>query len=312
MFRFAVALMLFVGAGAAQAAEVTPLVDVTWIKANGVGDGRVIVDLRDRRAYLGGHIPGAVHTDYGRDGWRVRHKGVAGLFPPEQKSLAKLTAVIGKLGIDNQSHVILVAPGYGAGDMGIATRIYWTFKVLGHDRVSILDGGMSAYIYERLADNGTPLNPLQPGPVPVAAKKFIAKVRTDMLIGRAEVEDGLRRGIGIVDARPNAQYIGLHKSGQVRRAGTLPGAKSVPGEWLTANGGGRFQSKSALAQLFAIGGANAEREMFTFCNTGHWASLTWFAASELLGNKKVKMYDGSLADWTLKADAPVERKIKLN
>jgi thiosulfate/3-mercaptopyruvate sulfurtransferase len=285
---------------------------VPWIKANGVGDGRVIVDLRSRRAYLGGHIPGAVHTDYGRDGWRVRVKGVAGLFPPDEKSLKRLTSLIGKLGIDNSSHVILVPPGYGAGDMGIATRIYWTFKVLGHDRVSILDGGMEAYFNERVADNGTPLNPFEPGPAPVAAKQFNADLRSDMLVGRAEVEDALRRGVTVVDARANVQFIGLNKSRQVRRAGTLPGAKSVPAEWLTVNGGGKFRSKSALAQLFEIGGAKPDREMFTFCNTGHWASLTWFAASEILGNKKARLYDGSLADWTIKPGAPIEQKIKLN
>jgi thiosulfate/3-mercaptopyruvate sulfurtransferase len=312
MIRLAILLSCFLWGSLVQAASVTPLVDVTWIKANGVGDGRVIVDLRGKRAWLGGHIPGAVNTDYGRDGWRVRHKGVAGLFPPNEKSLHRLTTAIGKLGIDNSSHVILVAPGYGAGDMGIATRIYWTFKVLGHDRVSILDGGMSAYLYERVADNGTPLNPLQPGPVPVAAKKFVARVRHDMLIGRSEVESALSRGIDVLDARPNAQYIGLHKSGQVRRAGTLPGAKSVPGEWLTDNGGGVFRKKSALAQLFDIAGSQRHQELFAFCNTGHWSSLTWFAASEILGNKKARMYDGSLADWTMKPGAPVEQKIKLN
>lgn len=98
----------------------------------------------------------------------------------------------------------------------------------------------------------------------------------------------------------------------MRRAGTLPGAKSVPGEWLTENGGGRFRSKSALAQLFEIGGVQPDQEMFTFCNTGHWASLPWFVAHEILGNNKVQLYDGSLADWTVNPAAPVEQKIKLN
>ncbi len=312
MLRLAIILVGFVWPMLAQAAAISPLVDLPWIKQNGTGDGRVIVDLRSRRAYLGAHIPGAVHSDYGRDGWRVRVKGVAGLFPPDDKSLKGLTTVIGKLGIDNSSHVVLVAPGYSAGDMGMATRIYWTFKVLGHDTVSILDGGMAAYLGERVADNGTPLNPLQPGPVPVAAKQFIPHIRTEMLIGRAEVEQSLKRGVGMLDARPNVQYIGLNKSGQVRRVGTLPGAKSVPGEWLTENGGGRFRSKSALAQLFEIGGVQPDQEMFTFCNTGHWASLPWFVAHEILGNNKVQLYDGSLADWTVKPAAPVEQKNKLN
>ena len=65
----AVLLSLF---GAAPGWASVPVVGVDWLLANGASEGRAIVDLRDKRSYLGAHIPGAVHTDYGLDGWRVR------------------------------------------------------------------------------------------------------------------------------------------------------------------------------------------------------------------------------------------------
>ncbi len=304
------ALCIFVGSASAWASA--PLVGVDWLLANGASDGRAIIDLRDRRAYLGAHIPGAVHTDYALDGWRVRHGGVDGLMPVAGKALARLTGVIGKLGIDASTHVVLVAPGWGPGDFGIATRLYWTFKVLGHDEVSILDGGMMAYVAKTKADRRTPVNPLERGNIRRTPKKFEAKLRREMLIDRTEVEAALSNGLPALDARPNLQYLGLQRSPSVQRAGTLPGALSLPGEWMTENGGGKMRSKGALAKLFDIAGAKSEGEMFTFCNTGHWASVTWFVAHEILGRGRTKLYDGSLADWTSRRDASVERKIRLN
>ncbi len=305
----AVLLSLF---GAAPGWASVPVVGVDWLLANGASEGRAIVDLRDKRSYLGAHIPGAVHTDYGLDGWRVRRGGVDGLMPVAGKALDRLTGVIGKLGIDGSTHVVLVAPGWGPGDLGIATRLYWTFKVLGHDEVSILDGGMMAYVAETKADRRTPVNPLERGNIRRTPKRFEAKLRREMLVGRSEIEAALTNALPVLDARPNLQYLGLQKSPSVQRAGTLPGALSLPGEWMTENGGGTIRRKGALAKLFDIAGAKSEGEMFTFCNTGHWASVTWFVAHEILGRSRTKMYDGSLADWTSRRDAPVERKIRLN
>ena len=58
-------------AGSIHAA--TPLVDVAWITANAGKSGIVFVDLRGNAAYLRGHVPGAIHTNYGKDGWREKN-----------------------------------------------------------------------------------------------------------------------------------------------------------------------------------------------------------------------------------------------
>jgi len=51
-----------------------------------------------------------------------------------------------------------------------------------------------------------------------------------------------------------------------------------------------------------------EEDSIAFCNTGHWASLGWFANSEILGKKNVKLYDGSMVDWAAHDELPVEVK----
>ncbi|WP_247895646.1 rhodanese-like domain-containing protein [Azospirillum brasilense] len=116
-----------------------PLVDSAWLKGALNRPDLVILDVRTPPS--GGFIPGSIHSDYAKAGWRATVDGVPGLLP----ETAVLEGLIGGLGIGNGDHVVLVASGLSAADMGNATRVYWTFKTLGHDRVSVLDGGFAAW-----------------------------------------------------------------------------------------------------------------------------------------------------------------------
>lgn len=288
----------------ARAAE--PLVNVSWLKSKLGTPGIAVLDVTSNPAvYSRGHIPGAVFTHYGRDGWRVDGKKngrkVAGLLPPVER----LERLIGGLGIGNDDHVVIVANGYSAGEMGTATRLYWTFKVLGHDEVSILNGGMTAW----RADKANPLDTTVEKP---AHKTFTAKFRPELLATDEEVKAAMARGSTLIDSRPADQYLGINKSGSVRAYGTIPGAVSVPAEYMTVNGGGQIRKANAIKKLYAMSRAPTDGEAITFCNTGHWASIGWFINSEILGNKNTAMYDGSMADWTADDNAPVERRVTLD
>ncbi len=294
------ALMIFITAHVANAAQ--PLVDVAWIKAN--GGSAVILDTRGKADYLRGHIPGAVNTDYGKGGWRVAKDGVPGMLP-DAAALAKL---IGGHGIDNNSLVVIVAPGNNSSDMGVATRLYWTFKVAGHDNVSILDGGMKAYLAAVDKDK-KPTNPLDKGAVTPTAKTFKVALRMDMIPSTKDVKMALDKGTKMVDHRPEDQYVGVNYHPKAGSGSTIPGAVNLPNGWVTENGGGKFRSKDTLAMLYKAAGVPTSGEQINFCNTGHWASVGWFASSEILGNKDAKMYDGSMLGW-LAAKMPTETKIK--
>ena len=291
-----------------SALATTPLVDAGWLKANLGKPGIVVLDLRPAHAlYVGGHIPGAVYTDYARGGWREKDKnGIEGMLP----ETGKVEKLIGSLGIDNAAHVVLVPEGRNAADMGTATRVYWTFKVMGHDAVSILDGGFFAWVRDVDKDK-KPVNPLETVDVKPQPKVFKAAFRQDMIVTKADVQKAMADKVPLVDNRPPDFHMGLTMSPAAKKPGTIPGAASVPESWLTVNNGGVFRKPVQLAALYKAANVSTTGYQINFCNTGHWASLGWFVSSEVLGNKSVKMYDGSMAEWTHDAALPVEQKIKL-
>lgn len=286
-------------------ASAQPLVDVNWVKANAGKPGIVMLDVSGALTdYMRGHVPGAVFTDYAKDGWRVKDKnGTPGMLPEP----AQIEKLVGGLGIDNSTHVVILPAGANATDMGTATRLFWTFKVMGHDKVSILDGGMAAYT----ADKKNP-NPLEPGRVTPQAKMFKATFRPEYLATKEQVQQAVAKGTPLVDNRPADYYVGVTRSPVAKTAGTIPGAKSLPINWLTENDSGKFRSSAELQKLYQAAGVNTTGDQVTFCNTGHWASVGWFVSNVLLGNKNAKMYDGSMAEWTADDKAPIEQKIKLN
>ncbi len=299
------ALFLAAAPQAATAEASRPLVNVAWLLDNAERDDLVVLDIRNKldggseAVYRAGHIPGAVYSDYLKAGWRTERDGVPGQLP----QVESLEALIGELGISNDSHVVVVSGGTSALDMGSATRVYWTFKVLGHDKVSILDGGYRAYAADAAA-------PLESGWVEPLPDIFSADFRPELVADRATVQAAMRTGGLLVDNRPTEFYLGQKRHTWAKRAGTIPGAVSLP-EALFADDRGRFVKADGVADLlqrvaFSGSSAPAEGETIMFCNTGHWASLGWFAQSEILGRKNVRVYDGSMVEWSAVPDLPVQ------
>ncbi len=280
--------------------------DVEWIKANSCGEGVRVLDIRNsldggsQTDYLRGHIPCAVYTDYMKDGWRAADQNKT---PGQLAPTGNLEKLIGGLGIGNATHVVIVPAGKNALDMGSATRIYWTFKVLGHDNVSILNGGLAAYTKDEK-------NKLEKGNNKPEAVAFKADLRADMLVSKEDVKAAMGNGVTLVDNRPNDQYIGINRHPKAKRSGTIPGSLNLPENWMTDNNGGSFRDGDTLKKLYALANVPTEGEVITFCNTGHWASLGWFAEHELMGNQQAKLYDGSMVEWSADESLPMEQKAK--
>lgn len=296
------------------ASAADPLVSVDWLKANLGKPGMVLLDVtsgggRKKSDFIEAHIPGSVFTDYAKGGWREKNtSGVNGMLPAPEK----LAKVIGAHGIDNASHVVVIPMGARAQDVGAATRVYWTFKVLGHDNVSILDGGFVAWTKDVDKETKKPVNPLESGEGAVEAKSFEVKLRPQMIVGKEQVLAAMADKQPLVDNRPNDFFIGINKSPDAKISGTIPGSTNLPESWLTDNNGGKFRTPQQLAKLYQTAGVATSGKQINFCNTGHWASLGWFVSSEIMGNKDAQMYDGSMAEWTQDASAPLERTVSLD
>ena len=292
------AAALLVLAPVAAHAEATPLVTAEWLKAQAGNENVVILDIRDNVADtdLGDlpYIANAVVAPYGSAGWRTESEGVPGQIPsPEQ-----IASLIGGLGIDADDHVVIVPWGTDSSEFGGATRVYWTFKYLGHDAVSILDGGWRQYDAqggERVAEPATPV-----------AVEFAYEIQPELRATTADVEVALADGIKLIDGRPEEQFLGQSKSPVVRVEGTIPGAQNIPHSKFYSAEFASFALPETVKALTESVGLAADEENIVFCNTGHWASIAWFALHEVGGNANTAMYDGSMAEWAADPARPIQ------
>jgi thiosulfate/3-mercaptopyruvate sulfurtransferase len=201
---------------------------------------------------------------------------------------------------------VLLSPfGQSASDMATAARVYWTFKALGHDRISILDGGLLGYA------RGGRDRPLQRGPVEAEGKTFKASVRGDYLVGKEQVQAALAKGEVLVDNRSRAEYLGVYRAGGKERPGTIGGSLNLPYDWLTVNGGGKLHALDDLKAIYQAVGVPLQGEQISFCHTGHRTALAWFVSHELLGNRQARLYDGSMAEWAADSSLPIASQVEL-
>jgi thiosulfate/3-mercaptopyruvate sulfurtransferase len=258
-------------------------------------DIRSAVDGGGRDAYQSAHIPGAIHTDYVKDGWRAAKGMATGLLPDP----AALSRLFGRLGASPDEHVVIVSAGTSAGDFAAAARVYWTFKCAGHRALSILDGGMAKWRSDpaRPVESGYGRTP-EPTDYPVT---FRAGLRADVATVSAAI---VNRDAVLLDSRASGYFRGREKSPQVARAGRLPGALHVDHAQMFDPARHGLRPISELAALFS---SIPPAPVVNYCNTGHQAATNWFVLAEVLRRPDVTLYDGSLSEWAEDPSRPVDR-----
>jgi thiosulfate/3-mercaptopyruvate sulfurtransferase len=301
IFRNAVLALIaaaaFSGALVGSAGASDPLVSVGWLKAHGADNNVIVLDIRSAidgggaKAYVEAHIPGSVHSDYDKGGWRVTRNNVPFMVP----TTPELEKLIGELGIDETTHVVVVPAGVSPLDFGSAARTYWTLKYAGVSDVSILDGGVAAW---KAAGYPTESGMRRPAPA-----IFTAKIDRSILIEAPEVEALEQKGgAHFVDARPASFFLGKEKAPASKAYGRLPGAQNIDSAKFYDSSVNRLKPKDELA---AIAKAVPDGEVVAYCNTGHWAATDWFVLHELLGRKEAKLYAGSMVEWTSNPSRPI-------
>ncbi|GHD53933.1 MULTISPECIES: sulfurtransferase [Halomonadaceae] len=287
----------------AQALEMTPLVDAQWLDTHKDEPSLVILDVRssidnggDEDSFREARIPGSRYTSYTDDGWRETRDSVAGLMP----EVDDLEALIGRLGISNDSDVVIVPAGTGPTDFGSAARIYWTLKVLGHDDVAILNGGFAGWQQQGY-------DVVTGEPDVFDSTNFEASLREQLVASTEEVEAAREEQAQLVDARPSDYFSGENKSPAARVAGTIPGARSLPHQsHLNVQNGAYYLDVDGLQSRINEADLDSRERTIAFCNTGHWAATDWFVLSEVAGFENIAMYDGSMAAWTISDSRPVQ------
>lgn len=295
-FAAALATLAMLGTTFTASAETRPLVSAEWLDANLKAKNLVVLDVRSAidgggvKAYTEGHVPGSVHSDYDKAGWRVTRSNVPFMLP----TVAELEKLIGDIGIDENSHVVVVPAGVNFTDFGSAARAYWTLKVVGVNNVSILDGGVAAWKAAGL--------PLETGVNKPSPTIFTATLDESLLSRIADVTRDGGKNVTLLDARPPSFFTGKEKAPGAQAYGHIPGAINLDSAVFYDAQTNRLKPQAELVSLAAKVPAGPT---VAYCNTGHWAATDWFVLHELLGRKDVSLYDGSMVEWTADATRPV-------
>ncbi len=248
-------------------------------------------DLSDpsagRRAYLAGHLPGAVYLHLDDDlSSPLSADGLGGRHPlPDPDTFA---ARLGEAGIGDEHHVVAYDDAGGA----IAARLWWLLRWIGRERVQVLDGGVNAWT----AAGGE----LASGPVRYPPAISTARPDAEMVVDAddvaARLEDPERV---LVDARAGERYRGEVEPLD-RKAGHVPGAVNLPYTDNLVND--RFRAADELRSRFEL--LSEAAEVVVYCGSGVTAAHDALAMEEA-GLPLPRLYPGSWSDWSSRDDRPV-------
>ena len=242
-----------------------------------------------RQEYAAAHIPGAMyaHLDHDLSGAVTPQSGRHPLPDP-----AQLAAFLGAAGVDANTHVV----AYDQDKSMFAARLWWLLRWLGHERVSVLNGGLAAWQAARL--------PLEHTSAPRAAVRFIARPALEHALTTQEMARQLGAGrILLLDARGADRFAGRNETLDPV-AGHVPGARNQPfGCNLAADG--RLLPAAQLAQMWhAVLGGTPPAQVVAMCGSGVTACHNLLAL-QLAGLPGASLYGGSFSEWIRDPARPV-------
>lgn len=199
------------------------------------------------------------------------------------------------LGITPEDFVIL----YGQHGMTMGPcRVWWTFRLFGHDNVAVLDGGLPEWIR-----NG---GSIETGPPksPHASRYTAPALRSELLVKQDQVRKASEENLcPILDARPKDRYLGTAPEPRPGMcSGHIPGSLSLPASAFVDPQRGTLKSNTELQALFENSGlklGTKDSYAITTCGSGITACVIAFALFRL-GFDNIAVYDGSWAEWGLK------------
>lgn len=250
----------------------------------------VIIDCRfsladkegGRKDYLQAHIPNAVYAHLDDDLSSPIIEGQTGRHP--MPVVATIAQQLGEWGIDEHTQVIAYDQSHG----GLAARLWFLLKWLGHENVAVLNGGWKHWI----ENGGTTSSEAST----IESKIFKANPNPDLLVDVQFMEANIDNDDYIYfDSRTAPRYRGEEEPIDPV-AGHIPSAISAP--FLDNLGAdGLFLDKTALAQRFVNILKDLPRGKAVFyCGSGVTACHNLLAMHHL-GLTSPKLFPGSWSEW---------------
>ncbi len=246
-------------------------------------DTRYYLDGADPlAAYAESHVPGAAYVDVeaeltGHPGWGGgRHP----LPSPEE-----FQATMRKAGVSDDSHVIVYSNGFAA------ARVWWLLNYFGHERVSLMDGGLAAWS-----------GPLDAGP-PVAPEPgdFTVRAKHDEWLTDFDEVTSLADETLLMDARGPDRFNGEVAPGDPY-PGHLPGAVNAWWEPIGLDTDGRFATPAELQQRLNAVGLTEDSDAIAYCGSGFQACHLIFS-TKLAGYDAPRLYVGSWSEYSRRVPA---------
>ena len=255
------------------------VVDATWFMP---GEGR-----EGHADYLAAHIPGAIFFDIDA----IADKTID--LPHMLPTAEVFAEAAGQLGLSRDATVV----AYDSFGIRSAARVWWTLRVMGFDKVVVLDGGLKKWLAED--------RPTESGQSTLPSTTLSPSLDTRLVRDVEAVKNLLQsKAAQLVDARGAARFRGEAPEPRAGlRGGHMPGARNTPFDSLL-NADGSMKTAEELRPLFAAAKVDLGAPIVTTCGSGVTASVVALALARL-GREDVAVYDGSWTEWGGRTDTAV-------
>lgn len=242
-----------------------------------------------RALYEEGHIPGARYVHLDND-LSSPVTDVTGRHPlPDINVLADK---LGNWGVDSSKQVVVYDDVFG----GMAVRMWWLLKWLGHDPVALLDGVYPKWVREK--------RPVTSDKPEIAPATFEPRPRDDMWVTAEQVQKALAQGVVLLDARAEERFAGMVEPLD-KVAGHIPGALNRPFDD-NLQISGEFMSPEELKQEYQDQlESDDHKAVIHMCGSGVTACHN-ILAMQHAGLNPGQLYAGSWSDWITDSSRPVE------